>query len=377
MDRYFKESDGPKIILNHLNYFSIDDINTVNTTLKTIYNNNETISTKPSCDCGHIVGQYMVGKICPECSTACAAPHEKVKPLLWLKILDPNYRFMNPAYWLMISRLFHKTIDYLRYLCDTKYNPPLDVPDVVKSILTNVLNDVRDYSNTMKHIPNILIYLLNNSKYKDKDKQQQLTMLLDIYSKYQDDIYSDHLPIINKKLFVVENTTKGKFINLASSDIIDVVMTWLKVCSEGTITEKRLSNTMGSVLSNISNLYQTYFKEYIVSKTGMFRKHVYGARSHFTFRNVIVSVPGKHEHDALIVPWVVGLTAFRPHILNKLLKRGYTFKKANNLIYNSIKVYNQEISDILDELIQDAPGGKIRVLSHRNPKMMGHMLEIA
>ena len=376
MDQYFRSCEHDKIIANDLSFFSTEDLNTINTTLMTVYDNSETISTKPQCDCGNLSGRYLVGTLCSDCGTKCTEPHEKVKPLLWLKVIDPNVKFLNPTFWMMMCKLMHKNIDYMRYLCDTKYNPPVELPDYIVGI-KELLKDVRTYPNTIKNIPNILVYLMNHSKFKDHDKQLTIKMMLDMYHKHKDDLYSNYLPIINKKLFVVENTTKGKFMNLANSDILDVVMTWLKVCAEGEISERKLSNTMGNVLSNLSNLYNTYFKEYIVKKTGIFRKHVYGARSHFTFRNVIVSVPGKHEHDALTVPWVVGLTAFRPHILNKLVKRGYTFKEANNLIYRSIKKYNQVISDILDELIKDAPEGKIRLLTHRNPNMMGHTLEIA
>ena len=368
LDKYLRSCSGDILFVNDLNFFSMDDINTVNTTLMTVYNNNESISTKPSCDCGNLVGQYMVGKVCEDCGTKCVQPHEKVKPLLWLRAYDPNIKFLNPSFWIMLTRMLHKNIDYLRYFCDTKYNPPVDLPDYVVGI-KNLLNGVRDYQNTMDNIPNILIYLLNHSKFKEYDKQQALNMMLHIYNTKKEDLFSIHLPIINKKLFVVENTTKGKFINLINSEVVDVVMTWLKLCSEGFITPKRLSNTMGSVMSNLSNLYYTYFKEHIVKKTGMFRKHVYGARSHFTFRNVIVSVPGKHQHDALVIPWVVGLTAFRPHVLNKLMKRGYNFKAANAMIYRAVKTYNQEISEILDELIAEAPDKKIRVLSHRNPSL--------
>lgn len=376
LNSYFRSTEGPKIIVNDLSYFSMEDLNTINTTLMTVYGNSETISTKPQCDCGNLSGRYLVGKLCQDCGTTCTEPHDKIKPLLWLKTINDDIKFLNPSFWLSLTRLFHKKLDYLRYLCDSKYNPPVELPEHVVGV-KNLLNGVRDYWNTMQHIPNILVYLLNHSKFKDPEKQIAVKSLIDIYNNHKDDLFSNFIPIINKKLFVVENTTKGKFINLASSDIIDVAMTWLKVCSEGEISAKRLSNTMGSVLSNLANLYNTYFNDYIVTKTGMFRKHVYGARSHFTFRNVIVSVPGRHEHDGLVVPWVVGLTAFRPHVLNKLVKRGYTFKEASNMIYKGIKNYNQVLSDILDELIAEAPGGKIRLLSHRNPRKLGHTLEIA
>ena len=168
---------------------------------------------------------------------------------------------------------------------------------------------------------------------------------------------------------MVEKTTKGQFINLISANIINAVYSWIDICNKDVVTEKRLSSVMATVMSNLADLYYKYFKDLVFGKSGVFRKHVYGARSHFTFRCVIVSHPGQHDHNAIVAPWVVGLTAFRPHVLNKLLKRGYTYKEASNLIYRHINIYNEELYSILNELIAEAPDGKIWVLSHRNPSL--------
>lgn len=369
LDAYFKSTEGDKIIINDLNFFSLDDIDVINKSLMTVYDNTETLSSKPSCDCGETQGRYMIGKLCNSCGTICQEPHAKVKPLLWLKAVDPKTKFLNPTVWLMISSLLHTKVDYLRYFCDTRYNPPVKMPPRIVGIKQNVLNNVRTYENTMANLENILIYCLNNQHYKDVDKQAEIRMMLELIKDRRDIMFSNYLPIINKKLFVVENTTKGKFINLASADIVDVIKTWLKLCSEDKITEKQLSNTMGSVLSNLAKLYNTYFDQYIVKKYGTFRKHVYGARSHFTFRCVIVSKVGKHVYDEITVPWCVGTTAFRPHIINKLVKRGYTYKQTINKLYKAVKKFDPEIYEILNELIKESPHKGIAVLCQRNPSL--------
>lgn len=370
LDQYFRATDGDKIVINDLNFFSITNIEQINKALMTVYNKTDVLSTKPSCDCQFLQGRYLIGKICPNCSTACKEPHEKIKPLLWLKTLKPEVKFMNPTYWAMLSgALGGKNVDYLRWLCDHKYNPRgLKLPVHVMGI-SNLLNGVRNYEHTIAHIPQILNYLLNISQYKEYDKQQKVLMLLELYNNYKNDIYSDYLPIINKKLFVVENTTKGKFINLASSGIVNVVMSWLKVCSEENLTDKQISSSTASVVANLAKLYETYYNRYLKMKHGIFRKNIYGSRSHFTFRFVIVSRPGKHRHDEIVAPWVAGVTAFRPHVLNKLIKRGYTYKKANVLLYRAVKEYNPVVHEILRELIAESPDKGIYCLIQRNPSL--------
>lgn len=369
LDKYFKETSGDKIIVNDLSFFSSKDIEMINNNLITIYENTETLSTKASCDCGKLEGRYRLGKICRSCGTKCKEPHEKVEPLFWLKALDQNYLFLNPAMWLMISRLLGSRQDWLRYLCDYRYNPPVEVPAHVINIRNTILNNVRDYSLVMQNIENIIIYLSQLAKYKTVDKQQELKLILDLFTNHKYELFTNYVPIVNKKLFVMENTTKGRFVNLAASDVVDVVMTWLKACSDEGLNQKQLSSTMGNVLSNLSNLYKTYFEKFIVKKSGMFRKHVYGARSHFTFRNVITSVPGPHAHDEVIPPWPVMVTCFRPHLLNKLIKRGFTYKKANKLLFLSVKKFDPLIDELLEELIKECPYKGLPIITQRNPSL--------
>lgn len=366
-DTYFKTTEGDKIIVNDLNYFSIDDLETLNKSLMTIYKNTETLSIKPTCDCGETSGRFKLDKICKTCGTKCIEPHQKVKPLLWLKSLTKETKFLNPIVWLMISKYLDNKIDYLRYFCDTKYNPPVKMPAHIIGIKNHVLNNVRTYENTMANLENIFLYLLEIPNNKKPETQFEIKNIIEIITKHKDTIFSEYLPIINKKLFVVENTPKGKFINLTNSNIIDAVIVWLKACSEDSILkERQRSNIMGSVMHSISNLYYNTFIDHIDKKSGIFRKNIYGARSHFTFRNVIVSVPGKHKHDELHVPWCVGTTAFRPHLLNKLLKRGYKYSEASMLLFKSVKSYIPLIDELLKELISESKYRGIPVLAQRN-----------
>lgn len=376
LDSYFRSTDGDKIIINDLKFFSKLDNEKLNNSLMTVYNNAETLSIKPSCDCGKVVGVYMVGKLCSDCGTVCQESFKKVKPLLWLKALTPELKFLNPTVWLMITTLFSKqsaskiTIDYLRYFCDSRYNPEgkNELPSHVAQIY-NFLGGVRTYENTMSKLVDILKFMLSLSRYKDQEKQHNISQLITLITNNKDDIFTNYLPIVNKKLFVVENTTKGKFINLASSDIINCVKTWLKACSEENLSEKMKSSVTGTVISNLARLYHTYYNDYVVKKEGMLRKHVYGARSHFTFRCVIVSISGQHNYDEVIAPWCVATSAFRPHILNKLVKRGYSYKNASNILFRAVKKFNPEIYDILNELIEETPGKGIEILTQRNPSL--------
>jgi len=365
LDSYFRSTSGDKIIVNDLNQFNITDIEKLNQSLMTVYNNTDTLSTVPSCDCGELKGRYLIGKTCHTCGTICKEAHDKVEPLLWLKSIHGNLRFLNPDFWLMFRLLLDKKIDYLRWMCDSRYNPPVDLPNYMYGV-KEILQDVRTYENTMSKMTEIIKYLLNHAKFKDPDKQENLMLVMNMWLTEKDNLFSDFLPIINKKLFVMENTTKGRFTNLATSDVIDIVMSWMKTVNDEKPSAKKQSNATGAIISKLATLYHTYFNNYIVKKIGVFRKHIYGARSHFTFRAVITSIAGKHLQNEIHVPWAIGVTAFRPHVLNKLLQRNYRYKDANVLLFKAVKKYVPVIDEILNELIAESPYMGLPVTVQRN-----------
>ena len=254
-DQYYKATSGDKIIVNDLKAMTKEDKDNVNNMLMTVYENADAISTKPTCDCGNIVGQYQVGKLCPSCGTKCEEPYSKVKPIVWLKVIDPNIKFINPTFWLMMADIISSAtpVDYFRYLCDVKYNPPVELPKQVLSIL-NMLGGVRNYKNTIDNIENILLHLINLPTYQDREKNKKVRQLLQMYREHKEDIFSNYIPIISKRLFVVEKTTKGQFINLISANIINAVYSWIDICNKDVVTEKRLSSVMATVMSNLADL---------------------------------------------------------------------------------------------------------------------------
>ena len=362
LDSYYKSTSGTKIILNDLDIFSIDDIESVNNHLMTVYDS-DVIDTVPTCDCGVTKGNYLMGKTCPECGTVVINPQDQLDPIMWMKVIDPTYKFINPHYWLMFKNLLHKKVDYLRWLTDTSYNPPIDIPPYIYGIKDIIVE--RTYLNFVNNIDKILIYLTTQTKFKKGDTYDNVMFLLETYRKDKKLIFSNYMPIVNKKLFVMENTSKGKFTNLTVSDMIDLVMAWIKTANSEA-SPRKLSNIMGSTVSKLANLYSTYYDTYISKKPGIFRKHIFGFRSHFTFRTVITSIPGRHNYDEIHVPWSVGVTAFRPHILNKLAKLGYPHKKADRMLLRAVKKYNPIIDEILQSLISSSPNGKLYVLIQRN-----------
>jgi len=381
-DAYFRRVTGDKIIINDLSFYSITDIEHINKSLMTVYDS-ETFSTVPTCECGATKGVYNKGNLCLNCSTTCVDPKDNVQPLLWFKALRSDIPFVNPFFWTQFRLLINSKFDYLRWMCDPRYNPPSKPPAYLAGI-RDILGGVRDYSVFINKIEEILLYFINHSAFKDPAKNIALQELLIDYREGKSDVFSTYLPIVNKKVFVMENTPMGKYTNLAVSDIIDSIMLWTKTVSDAEkLSPARLNVTTANIVSKLSGMYEEYYTKYLFKKQGSLRKHTIAARAHFSFRAVITSTPGKHAYDEIKLPYGLSIGLFRPHLFNKLVNQeGYSHKVANDLLMAKVKEFDPLIYKLLCELIQEAPldrHGKpgIPCIIARNPTLMqGSMIAV-
>jgi len=369
---------GAKIILNKLNAFSMTDQETLSKSIMTVYDNVDVISTIPQCDCGAIKGRYLLGTRCHTCGTECKELHEKVDPILWLEAMDKGLRFLNPGFWMLMSEILDskKLVDWLRWLCDPTYSNETPVPPHIQGIYLDVLKSKREYNNTMLRLRDIMVYILNIPRptaKADSLSKVSIIKLIELYDQYTADdiLFSTYLPIVNKKLFVMENTAKGKFVNLVVSEILDIVLSWVKSSNAFEIDRnlKKAGIITAMAVSELSKFFSEFTDKYILKKSGLFRKHVYGSRGHFTFRCVIVSISGPHDYDEIHIPWAVGVTVLRPMLLNKLRQRGVTYKASHKLLMQSVKKFDPLINELLLELLAESPLGKLPVISQRNPSL--------
>jgi len=354
LDVYFKMVKDGKMIVNDFRPNDKNDLATVNNTLMTVYNT-DTIPTIPTCECGELKGRYNIDIVCADCGTVCKDAHSKVEPVLWLENFN-NIKFLNPDLWLITTTLFEKKCDkdrdYLRWLCSSSYFIPEDKIPIHIYGIYELLGKRRSYTNTMNRMVDILTYLLDHAKYKGK--KQHIKMLIEMW-KDKNTIFSKHIPIINKKLFVIEDTPKGVFTNLATASVIDIVYSWIDAVHDTKSTPIKNENATAAIISKLAHMYNEYFLTYIVKKAGMFRKHVYGARSPHTFRAVITSISGKHHYSEVHIPWAIAVTVLRPQLVSKLLKRNLKYKKINRMLFDAVNKYMPLVHEILNELITESP----------------------
>ena len=360
------------IVVNDINAL-IDNTssNAVNEELYTIYNKNY-VENLPSCNCGNFKSKFREGKVCPICKTVCKE-EKGSKPVIWIRAFD-NMPFINTTFWSMVRYSIDRKFDVLRYLSDTSYNPTKK-PEYIHGLLSLV--GKRSYPNMLKNFTKIIEYVKSVSKFKrDSHLLQTLNDIINIWETKREDIFSKHLPIHNKKLFVMEATNKGRFINLLVSTTIDVVNGWL--LSHDNITENKMSNLTAKTISMLSESDRGIVKDYIAGKKKLLRKHIFGFRVPFSFRCTITSIPGPHKYDEVQIPYNIGVTAFEPMILNIMVKRfGMKYMEAQRHIYAHVNTVSPIISEALDIITAESPGGRIHLGLQRNPTLMpGSILKV-
>lgn len=372
MDEFYHSIPNAVVEVNSISWYDKSDLGELHDRTITEYSN-DVISTIPSCGCTALKGRYRLGRECPDCNTLVSDPVDKTTPNLTLKVMDEDLPFFNPLVWNMLKTTLYSRIDIVSWMCDKYMNPTFKLPDWTKGLL-EILEE-RSYTSFMENLDEILDYCINHSNFKSKEPRRvdNLKYIKYLLKEEPHKVYSTYLPLPNKQLFVKENTTKGKFMNLvAVAEVTDIVMLWTKTISDtDTLTFKKKSRATVSVLTKITNMYLDYYNKYLLGKPGAVRKHVFGTRSHFTSRALISSVNGRHRYNQVILPWCIMVTLFRPHFLNKLRKRGYRYKVASRLLNASVRTYNPMLKEIGDELIAESPTDLgIPYILSRNPGLL-------
>jgi len=356
MEDLFHETSN-KIIINDLPITSIKDLVDQ---LFVKYENE--LSLVPKCKCGKLKGNYLKGEYCNACSTYVEDRFNELKPFIWVKELRSDIPFLSPYIWGAINTLTGKE-NLMRWLSDSTYNPPniQSYWHTIKAIING-----RGYLNTINNLDKILEFLKGYSKFKKPEKQLLIDALLDKLKHNKHETFSQYLPLFNNNFFVMEKNNKDNYTSSVSGDIINIATLALNTINAPRVTDKRLEITTAKIVSHITDLFMKYVKENLAGKKKLIRKHIYGTRAHFTARAVITAISGKHEYDELHIPWSIAIPLFRPHILNVLVKKGYSYREASDKIFTASTTFDKEIYELLTTFISNRPDKGVPCLFHRN-----------
>lgn len=340
------------IYINDLPSKTEEDCKKIHNLILTRYTS-DMISILPRCSCGVTKGQFLIGRACPECGTKVVPSITKdIKPTLWVKAPNGIISMLSPIILIMLKDIFTKSgFNIIHWLMDKSYKTQVKVPDVVRRIEAAGIE--RGYNNFITNMGPILDFLFTLKEFKNKRKN--IIAFRELLRAYPDCVFTQCIPLPNKALIVFEKTSLGEYTSFDNFKILDSVLHLVSIDND--FYDQRAivkENRTAKALFLLAEFYETYFKTNLCGKPGQFRKHTFGTRTNFSFRSVISSNTDVHEYDEIRVPWNVGLTCFRPHLINKLTRRGYDHMSAVELITTHIEKYNVLLDELLSEILDES-----------------------
>ena len=360
-----------KILLNDIDVFATETKEMLDNLIIKNYSE-DNLSVIPSCQCGELKDEAYVGDVCGKCKTTVVSGTDaNVSFLLWLKKPIGVDKFISP---IMLSILVN------RYKI-TKPNVSL-----IKYIM--VPNYVIDRRQQKKNIGQLerLDYLLESNGIKKGYNGfiQNFFKILDILDSEfvkgsvadrkrfndfvrfnQDKIFSDYLPFPNKIMFAMDSNEFGRIIDKALLNPINVIrrVTGIDIYTKPAGVKQ---TKVAKSLLDLADFYSGYRKTTIFSKLGLIRQHISSARSHFTARAVVTSIPQPHVYNEIYLPWSLSCSLLREHILNRLYARNYSYKQAINFLTYHNKIYHPLLDEIFREIVAANNGGMDAIFI-RNP----------
>ena len=105
-------------------------------------------------------------------------------------------------------------------------------------------------------------------------------------------------------------------------------------------------------------------------KLSLIRRHMFGTRLHWTFRNVIIPLTGIHRYDEIYMPWSTTVNLLKLHIIGRLVYQyGLDMSAAVSKHITALYNYDETIDAIMKNLIAESPGIGLPTIINRNPSI--------
>lgn len=356
----------PKIV-NDIVEASEKDKSALNRLIYTTYSG-DLLSNLPTCECGHLEGGYNTGVACPKCGSEVQLHVEReIEPIAWIRAPHGVAALINPIIWMMLRKRFTRSgFEVIRWLCDTDYSPKINIPPAMKEV--EALGLERGLNNFVTHFDEYMTKLMGLRSFRVRSALGDPLELL--IRQYRDRIFSQWIPAPNRTLLVVEESNLGKFVD----PVIPIAVNAIRIMAGIDASLKPLSvrtkeNRTVKAIVLLADFYEKYYKEVMAKKEGVFRKHAFGTRNHWSFRAVISSITRAHSPKELHIPWGIGVSVFKVHLTSKLKRRGYGPNAAEALLATYAQSYSPLLDELFQELISECPYMGIPCTIVRHPSL--------
>lgn len=372
MDEDIANLSHPPIILNDLPDLTQDDREYIDGVTLTKFKG-DLLENLPRCACNKYRGYPDLGIVCDVCGHEVTDPHEDLEAITWIRKPEGVEALILPEFFLILRETFTVSrFSVIDWLIDPYYTRRVShFPAWMIKVESLALP--RGYNNFIIHFDEIIYKLSQVKEFhkqpKDSNKQTLRDCLL-LIEENRKILFSSFLSVPNKAILVLEEETTATYVDDIFIGATDAIRKMVGIDTEHstlTIAEKE-KRTYG-LIDNLAKFYDDISQTFYASKKGIYRKHVYGTRCHWSFRAVISSIDGPCEGDELHLPWGVAVCVLRVHITSVLLREGWTPNNIKKFIADHVHTYNERLDQIMTKLIADSPEKGIRCNFNRNPSL--------
>ncbi len=369
-DTLFSQLKEPPLIINDFVDYSEEKKEEIQDLISTRLSS-DMLSMMPSCECGETKGEHAIGAICKSCGEPVRSSiEEDIEPFLWFRRPKGVNKLINPAIWSMINDRFKKSgFQVVRWICDPNYRTPVRQPKIIINSLVD-RGIQRGYNYFVANFDMIMDLLFSMKDFRLK-KGEDRDYLRELLRRERDSIFCEYLPVPNRNLMIIENTNVARYRDPIIDGSIDAILMLASIDSPSNqFTGRVRENRTVKAIAKFAEYYENFEKTNLAGKQGIFRKHIFGTRSHFSFRAVIASLTEPHAYDEIHVPWSIGVTVFRVHLINKLLRRGFSHNQAVGHIYAHVEKYDPLLHELITIILTESPYGGHPAIIQRNPSML-------
>lgn len=328
----------------------------------------DALNILPTCQCGELTGGRNLLTMCSQCGTICLPPLEQpLQSLIWIRPPEGIKTFINPTAWTFLSRAMTSSgFNLLEFLINPGYKPagktPLNLPMYIQHGYDRGINSF--YEN----FDDIMATLFKLRLIKDVGPTR--SDYKDWIALYRDRIFTEYLPLPSNASFVIESNSNTDYLDKTIGLAIDAMWEIISIdTNKIPLTNYRKQVRVAEAMRKLALYYSEFEDKTLGKKKGIFRKHIFGGRVHFSARAVISSITDPHRYWEIHTPWGLSLQLLKLHIVNKLFKRGYSPNQIEKLFRDYASTYHPLLGEIIDELIDEAPDKRIPVILQRNPTL--------
>ena len=335
--------------------------------------NNAMLDGIATCACGKT--ERKVGLICRHCGTEVTNPIEE-KPVsnLWLYVPDRIAPILTTRTFKMLQTLMSlksvkgegapENMDVMSWLIYPNYRPPINKTRYM-SFINAFKTDFKDYRRSITDFYNNFDAIFEWMKMyhgvpadptkKVNDKSYIPWRAVDRFIKAnRDNLFTRWLPFPSRVIFAVENVSYCTFADPSFDLVMDAIYTASGIESENFRgSDREIETKIAKALISMSAFSDASLKTIVGSKEGLARGHQYGTRMHYNARLVVSSIRGAHRYDEIHLGWGAAVNMLQQYIYNRLFRKGLSPKEIDQRIRKAIHVYNKEIDEIFDQLIED------------------------